>query len=861
MDTKNGLTVLTRLASRNHAALPMLEHALAGRLSALGAAAIEVAIETGDPMGVALNQVIQHGLTAELAEQLRLKLPDASVALRETAVELERRSLDSVVADGTAGVRKDIALRLNRLAFRLREVDRIDDALNISQQAVQHARELVKARPGYEDEVLASCLDRLSYLLRSAGRPMESLDAADEAVEINRKNSNDDVAGRSRLASALDNLGNALEDAGRGTDAVAAGKEAVALYSKLAQETPGGFRASYAGSLMHLAKHHMSVRQYSAALPISSEAVELHRELANRSPDMYMTTLASSLNVLSGILVNLGRTQESLVALDEVTEIYRGLAALRPQVFQSQLASMMLNRAAILRSCGDDGAFTAAQQAVEVMRPLASDRPDMFAGRLAGALGHLAAAFEARKELVIAAGYYEKGLVVLAAPFLQEPNTTSPIMLDLLGGYLRVAGKIQETPSYSRLVMLLVEMMGPFIEAEAHGDPTTPVAFKFSDEDSIALPKLLFEEFLAAARRLVDEPAVRQFAVSAGRALASVYGEHGDVESACAIVDQITEFANDSPGDAYLRHELAVALQDIVALLLRECGDGGAAMSRYNQLKQLALDYPDERQLRKSTANSTVTLLTKPENLNVAEGLYEDVRAFANAEPADLELAQCLAKCSINMIVVAGEAGYLDIATRAHDELERQAARWARSDFRGWLAMARFNLINASYAPRKMLAQAQACYDSLALSASVYPDESVILTSYSTSLEVLTRAYAREGRLESAEQILMKFSSSMPVDDSCRLARAECLAVLVAAAAQGQDFSRALRLYRMLSESVETAAYREDFAHHQALAGVVLAFWLGKEGRANEEREVRQGLNGNAVLAQHTKQIMEADEP
>jgi tetratricopeptide (TPR) repeat protein len=852
---KHALTLLTRLASRNPAMLSQLEHALIGRLDTLGSVAIEVATEAGDPMGVALGEAIRQGVTPALAERLRLLLPDASVALRETAVELERRALDQLVADGTAGMQREIAIRLSRLALRLRELDRIEEALNAAEQAVTHARRVAQARPGFEDDVLASCLERLSYLLRVAGRVIESLAPAEESIGLTRKHAEDE-ASRSQLASALDNFGNALDDIGSSEEAVVAAEEAVGLYDVLASGAPGKYRASRAGALMHLARHRAALSRYDEALPVATEAVELHRALSDRSPDTYQQTLCSSLTLLSGILGNLDRIPEALQRLDEAAAIYRHLAELRPRVFEPQLSASLHNRASLLRRRGGDEALAAAYQAADAARPLVSNRPDAFVGQLAGSLGLIGAALAQRGEFESAAAYYEKGFVIFTPAFLREPTTTSVIMLDLVSGYLSAIRKLKDPPPYSPLLLLLVQAVSPFMDDQKEDRAIKPTAFSFNDSDVIALPKLLFEESLAAARRHADEPAVRWTAASAGLGLASRYGKQGDVRNAAAVTDQMVRLAEDHSGDSYLRNELAVALQDLVTVMLQENCDQAQILPHYDGLKALGLAHPAEPGLRRCMANAVVTLLNRPASQKIAEDLYGDLQVLAAEYPSEPELAEAAAKGAINLIIVCGEAGEPGAAARAYDDVRRYLALRNRADFRGWVASSAFNLINACYVPGRDLPNARARYDDLSELARNYPDEDDILTRYAEGFTVMVRAYCREDQLEMAENLVAEFSASMPVTQDCRLAQVEAFAVMVGATAGKGLFTRASRFYQALGQSVAQTGYDEAFAYHQALAGIVLAISLARAGRAEQASTIRGELLANKSLAQQLRRVI-----
>jgi hypothetical protein len=72
----------------------LLESALRQRLATVAKAAIEVSMETGEPMGAALAQVFRSEGTADLAVGLHDLLPSETVALRELAVDVTKLTLE-----------------------------------------------------------------------------------------------------------------------------------------------------------------------------------------------------------------------------------------------------------------------------------------------------------------------------------------------------------------------------------------------------------------------------------------------------------------------------------------------------------------------------------------------------------------------------------------------------------------------------------------------------------------------------------------------------------------------------------------------------------------------------------------------
>src|SRR5687768_5545130 len=87
---KNALTVLTRLAQREPSENRWLLAALSKDPVGLAEVAIDVAIETGEPIAASLVQLLNTEPSAALVDVLWRKCPRYSIALRNLAVETAR---------------------------------------------------------------------------------------------------------------------------------------------------------------------------------------------------------------------------------------------------------------------------------------------------------------------------------------------------------------------------------------------------------------------------------------------------------------------------------------------------------------------------------------------------------------------------------------------------------------------------------------------------------------------------------------------------------------------------------------------------------------------------------------------------
>jgi tetratricopeptide (TPR) repeat protein len=176
------LTRLTRLAQRRKATRRWLSQGFEGRLDGLAEPALDVAVETGDPIGQILADHVRENASPALAERLMIRCDRedyaASIPLREVALaavqelaqalrNADGHELDDVRKVGLAGL-------LNNSSYRLSGLGRLAEALEASREAVSLFRECVRAWPEHLPGLAISLLN-LGRVIEASGRPMEAL--------------------------------------------------------------------------------------------------------------------------------------------------------------------------------------------------------------------------------------------------------------------------------------------------------------------------------------------------------------------------------------------------------------------------------------------------------------------------------------------------------------------------------------------------------------------------------------------------------------------------------------------------------------------------------------------------------------
>lgn len=394
-DSSVALTYLTRIARRKEYDRAWLIRAFAGRpLEELAEAALEVAVETGDPIGKILADRIEQAPRSDahyrLVERLLEKLPEHSLALSELAALLPSQLLDFERSKDRCDLER-IAFLTNYLAARLGGLGKWEDSMHTAHQAVQCARKLSKDQPE-ADFRLATALANLARSYGEIGRREQALDAGEQAVCLFRRLAEKGAgAYKSELAASLLVQAKVLAETGRHSKALEAAREAAKLHQERPVANPSRW-PRLAIALESLAKYEGNLGQFTQALAHISQAVNLYRQLSARQPETYEPLLAVALNNMASRLSAAGQFQEALSRSFEATAILRQLAGIRQGSLRPTLAALLIDQAAHLREMGDrNGAVRTALEARKVCGELAMQQPSQFDPLLAASLSNLAA--------------------------------------------------------------------------------------------------------------------------------------------------------------------------------------------------------------------------------------------------------------------------------------------------------------------------------------------------------------------------------------------------------------------------------------------------------------------------------------
>lgn len=431
---------------------------------------MDVAVETGDPMGEAVAEAARGGgfpLIERLVHLCEGESRRQAVPLRELALLVNQEYLAFLQGHpdrATKQFRTEAARAANNLALRLLELERREEALAAVRQGVDIWRELTRD----DSELLAQLaagLANLGLILWEGGHPEEALAAAREAADLHRRLPGAaDVTVARQTASNLLNLGLICARLGRREEALEACRGAVDIRRRLAG-VGNAARAELAAGLDGLAASLQELGKSEEALQALHEAVSLRRDLAEGQPESFVPALAESLLNLGTLLSNFGfrdeglaRCQAEIRRLDEAlavsqrgVELHRRLAESFPGKFRELLATDLHNLSVILFELGQsEKALQVCQEAVGILRELVEAGHSANLSDFARSLAHIGSCLqeagrprEARAALEEAIGIYRElseswpvsEAVAIWRPLADRfPESFRPLLAAGLGG-------------------------------------------------------------------------------------------------------------------------------------------------------------------------------------------------------------------------------------------------------------------------------------------------------------------------------------------------------------------------------------------------------------------------------------------
>ena len=480
LQVKNGLTILNRIADRFSEAEEWIAQALSSNLDQLAEVAMNIAIETGDPMGRILAATLTSHPNPKLALRIEAMIPHETTALRELALVVSYQALTHLFNSRSSPA--IFPRLLANLSLRLDQLGHTEAALSAIEQAVSGYRQLVEEQKEAYLPALALSLNNLGHSLSKLGQREKALAAIEEANSIFRQLSQGQPESfTADLAMGLNSLGVVLSELNRSEEGLAAIRESVRLRRQLAEKKPQTFLPDLAGSLNNMGNRLSELGERERALAAAEEAVSIYRQLAERDPDAFLPDLALGLHNLGVSLSEGGRSEEAFAAAEEAVHIRRRLVEKRPRAFLADLATSLTSVSNRLRELGRrEDALVMIVEASSVFRQLAQDLPETFLPHLARSLNNLGGMLAENKRWEEARGSAEEAISINQKLVQERPEifishlaaslTTLGISLRGLGRHEQALSKLEEAINlYRQLAEKRPEVYEPSLAIGLNG--------------------------------------------------------------------------------------------------------------------------------------------------------------------------------------------------------------------------------------------------------------------------------------------------------------------------------------------------------------------------------------------------------
>jgi hypothetical protein len=300
------------------------------------------------------RQAVQSGVDVLPPEFIEI-LDNIASQLRWPSGEQSRAALRDVLRIYRHLANVDPAAFEPLLAKVLKEsasAFRLNEALRVSNEAVDCYDDLARMDPAAFLPALASAVDDLAGWLR--------LQAADNQAQAGIKRAvgtcrvlaeTDPTAFKPALARILEVSASAF----RWDEALRVSNEAVDCYRDLARTDPAAFLSALAKATSDLAYRLIPLDRLQEALSLTSDIVDTARNQAENDPAVFLPILANSLHDLGCWLWKSGSRQEdSINAWSEATVIYRELTKADPARFSLHLSSSLENLMSAFRALGKE---------------------------------------------------------------------------------------------------------------------------------------------------------------------------------------------------------------------------------------------------------------------------------------------------------------------------------------------------------------------------------------------------------------------------------------------------------------------------------------------------------------------------
>ncbi|MFE2561208.1 tetratricopeptide repeat protein [Streptomyces sp. NPDC059352] len=281
---------------------------------------------------------------------------------------------------------------MSALSGALASAGRPLDCLQAAQDAQRISDQLAEAGIDVEDTTRGAAFTQLATALMGVGRMAESLEPATRAIALLQAGGPVEPSqGDEELGMLLTNRTKALIELERFEEAAGSARDAVVLWRGLSRIDPHAYQDALAQALTNESAMLFEIGRVADALSPAVEAVAIRTTLAEVNPLKSEPALAMALANLAVVYSELGRHSEALDTAWSTVESHRRLTARWPERHEPMLAMVLSNLSSVLHENHDhQGALEASKEAVEIRRRWADRLPEVYETLLAQSLQHLA---------------------------------------------------------------------------------------------------------------------------------------------------------------------------------------------------------------------------------------------------------------------------------------------------------------------------------------------------------------------------------------------------------------------------------------------------------------------------------------
>ncbi|MCX4529831.1 tetratricopeptide repeat-containing serine protease family protein [Streptomyces sp. NBC_01551] len=341
----------------------------------------QLAAESGAPADLYRHAKALEALASRLARDDRRAetvtvMKDVVLLYREKLVPTDPQTYEPHLAEALVSLANQYA---NRVRKQRRSQGDVRRAAQAADEAVKYAEHLVASDPEAHTSRLARYLVSHANRLVDMRQYWRAIAQVERAVAMQAQSVGADV--EAQLAESLVTLSKLRLHAGRQHEALAAAQRAVAIRRRLSEQTadPASDTAlALTRTLGQLATVLDGCGDGEGALRASQQASQVARELADARPDGNLSVLADRLVDVARRQSALGREDEATASREQATEIWRRLARMNPSGYLSQLErGLFLTATASGTKAPSPAALARLEEAVEVCRRLCAVKPQL----------------------------------------------------------------------------------------------------------------------------------------------------------------------------------------------------------------------------------------------------------------------------------------------------------------------------------------------------------------------------------------------------------------------------------------------------------------------------------------------------